>query len=73
MIVPRTEDEMVALDKFAGTTLNYLLHETDLGRFAAEESILAPDAMKRYAGIAYDMAEAMLAEREDRDAIYVEG
>lgn len=65
----RTDAEMEALDRFAGIALNYFLHETDLGRFLADESILLDKMKVKYAGLAYDMAEAMLNERLFRDEI----
>lgn len=68
----RTDAEMEALDRFAGIALNYFLHETDLWRFLTDESILLEKVKARYAGLAYDMVEAMLNERLFRDEIDVD-
>jgi hypothetical protein len=68
----RTDAEMEALDRFAGITLAYLLKETPLGYMLAEESILIDKVKAKYAGLAYDMAEAMLNERLFRDEIDVD-
>lgn len=68
----RTDAEMEALDRFAGITLAYLLKETQLGYMLAEESILIDKVKAKYAGLAYDMAEAMLNERLFRDEIDVD-
>lgn len=65
----RTDEEMLAMDRFAGIALEYLLRETQLGRFLAEESILLDKVKAKYATLAYDMAEAMLDERQFRDEI----
>ena len=67
MIEQRTKEEMEALDRFAGIALEYFLKETQLGRFLAEESILLDSAKESYAQLAYDMAEAMLEARQDRE------
>lgn len=66
MLERREKDEMEALDRFAGIALGYLLKETQLGRFLAEDSLLLVSAKSKYAELAYDMAEAMLEVREDR-------
>ena len=68
----RTDAELEALDRFAGIALEYFLRETQLGRFLAEESILLDKVKAKYAGLAYDMAEAMLNERLFRDEIDVD-
>lgn len=68
----RTDAEMEALDRFAGIALEYFLREMQLGRFLAEESILLDRVKAKYAGLAYDMAEAMLNERMFRDEIDVD-
>lgn len=67
MLERREKDEMEALDRFAGIALEYLLKETQLGRFLAEESILLDEVKEKYAELAYDMAEAMLEARRDRE------
>lgn len=68
----RTEVEMEALDRFAGIALEYFLRETQLGTMLADESILLDKVKAKYAGLAYDMAEAMLNERLFRDEIDVD-
>lgn len=74
MFVERTKEEMAAMDHFAGIALNYLLHETQLGHLLAdhENSAVTKSCQKSAAGKAYDMAEAMMEAREEREAIYVE-
>lgn len=62
----RTDEEMRALDHFAGIALAYLLKESDTGRFMADESILFDSAKETCARPSYDMAEAMLDERQFR-------
>ncbi|MNQ43192.1 hypothetical protein D3C85_569130 [compost metagenome] len=65
----RTDEEMRAMDRFAGIALRYFLEETQLGHMLAEESILLDKVKAKYATLAYDMAEAMLDERQFRDEI----
>lgn len=65
----RTDEEMRTMDRFAGIALNYFLRETQLGSMLAEESILLDKVKEKYAGLAYDMAEAMLNERLFRDEL----
>jgi hypothetical protein len=74
MFIERTKEEMAAMDHFAGIALNYLLHETQLGHLLADHnnSTVTESCKKNAAEKAYDMAEAMLEAREDREAIYVE-
>lgn len=67
MLERREKEEMEALDRFAGITLKYFLKETQLGRFLAEDSILLDEVKEKYARLAYDMAEAMLEARQDRE------
>lgn len=67
MIERRTKEEMEALDRFAGIALESFLKQTQLGRLLAEESTLSDSAREKYARLAYDMAEAMLEAREDRE------
>jgi hypothetical protein len=68
----RTDAEMEALDRFAGIALEYFLRETQLGTMLADESILLDKVKAKYAGLAYDMTEAMLNERLFRDEIDVD-
>lgn len=63
----RTDEEMLAMDRFAGIALEYFLRETQLGSLLAGESMLFDSAKEKYARLAYDMAEAMLEAREDRE------
>lgn len=63
----RTDAEMEALDRFAGIALDYFLRETQLGSMLADKSILLDKVKAKYAGLAYDMAEAMLETRQDRE------
>jgi len=65
----RTDEEMRAMDRFAGIALDYFLKETQLGRFLDEDSILLDKVKAKYATLAYDMAEAMLDERQFRDEL----
>jgi len=65
----RTDAEMQALDRFAGIALEYFLKETQLGRFLKDDSILLDKVKAKYARLAYDMAEAMLGERQFRDEL----
>lgn len=67
MLERREKEEMKALDRFAGITLEYLLRETQLGSLLSSESMLFDSAKEKYARLAYDMAEAMLEAREDRE------
>lgn len=69
MFERRTKEEMEALDRFAGISLDYFLKETQLGRFLAEGSILLDDVKEKYAELAYDMAEAMLEARQHREML----
>lgn len=68
----RTDEEMRAMDRFAGIALQYFLKETQLGYLLADESILLDKVKAKYATLAYDMAEAMLNERLFRDEIDVD-
>jgi len=68
MFERREKEEMEALDNFAGITLEYFLRETQLGSLLSSESMLFDSAKEKYARLAYDMAEAMLEDREIRDA-----
>ena len=72
MFVERTSEEMAALDRFAAVTLKYLLAETQLGDFLANNSILLDSVKEKYAAMAYDMADAMLKAREEQETYYVE-
>jgi len=65
----RTDEEMRAMDRFADTALRYFLSETQLGDLLAKESILLVEVKAKYARLAYDMAEAMLDERQFRDEL----
>lgn len=73
MLESRTPEEMQALDRFAGIALTYLLAETRLGSMVVSDSLLSGDAMEKSAQRAYDMAEAMLKARQDREHYHVEG
>lgn len=65
----RTDEEMRAMDRFADTALRYFLDETQLGPMLKDESILLDKVKAKYARLAYDMAEAMLDERQFRDEL----
>lgn len=69
MALKRTDEEMRALDRFAGIALEYFLEETQLGHLLQRESTLTDNVKAKYASLAYDMAEAMLDERQFRDEI----
>lgn len=67
MLERRSKEEMEALDRFAGIALGYFLKETQLGRFLADESLLLDEAKTQYSELAYEMAEAMVEARRDRE------
>lgn len=72
MLEERSPEEMAALDRFAAVTLKYLLSESQLGHLLESRSSrtvcsVTESVMRSSAEKAYDMAEAMLSARFDRN------